>query len=58
MRIDKEQDEKRANSRLEMQRRNAEYEKKVAMAAKAISRDRDLEKDKLTKINIDKTKAK
>ena len=31
---------------------------KVAMAAKAISRDRDIEKDKLTKINIDKTKAK
>ena len=58
MRIDREQDDKRANSRVEMQRRNAEYEMKVAMAAKAISRDRDLEKDKLTKINIDKTKAK
>ena len=58
MRMDKEQADKRANSRIEMQRRNAEYEMKVAMAAKAISRDRDLEKDKLTKINIDKTKAK
>ena len=58
MRIDMELDDKRANSRIEMQRRNAEYDKKVAMAAKAISRDRDLEKDKLTKINIDKTQAK
>lgn len=58
MRMDKEQADKRANSKKEMQRKNAEYEIKVAMAAKAISRDRDMEKDKLTKINIDKTKAK
>ena len=58
MKMDKDQADKRANSRIEMQRKNAEYEMKVAMAAKAISRDRDIEKDKLTKINIDKTKAK
>ena len=53
MRMDKEDVDRRANSRLEMHRKNAEYERKVAMAAKAISRDRDMEKDKLTRIGID-----
>lgn len=57
IRLDREDVARRANSRLEMHRKNAEYERKVAMAAKAISKDRDMEKDKLTKINIDKKKA-
>ena len=41
-----------------MQHKNAEYDKRVAMAAKAISYERDFEKDKLTAININRTKVK
>ena len=55
---EKDETQRRANSRIEMQKRNAEYEKKVAMAARAITYDRDNEKEKLTMINIDKTQAR
>ena len=41
-----------------MQKRNKEYEKKVALAAMGITRSRDLEKDKLTLININKQKQR
>ena len=57
MKLDEEDVNRRANSRLEMQRRNEAYDKKVALAARAITRDRDMEKDKLTKIGIEKKTA-
>ena len=41
-----------------MHQKNAAYEQKVAMAAKGITGGRELEKEKLTTINIDKHTVK
>ena len=56
--IQERQHEARIKEKTDMQKRNQEYEKKVALAAMGITRSRDLEKDKLTLININKQKQR
>ena len=54
--IEKQQYAKRAQAAVDFHQRNVEYEKKVAVAAKGITREREIEKEKLTSINVNKAK--
>ena len=43
---------------MEQKKKNEEFEKKVALAARGITRNREIEKEKLTQINLIKQKQK
>ena len=58
IKIQEAQMQRRVQEKIDMQRKNADYEKKVALAAMGITRSRDVEKDKLTMLNINRQKLK
>ena len=58
IKINDAQIQKRAQENLNRQMYNAEYEKKVARAARGITGFREVEKDNLTQLGITRTKVK
>ena len=58
IKLDDRQDNQRVRETLDRQQIGVEQDKKVALAAMGITRSRDLEKDKLTIINVNRQKVK
>ena len=56
--IEKNLYKKKAIEAVAFKQKNVEYEKMVSVAAKGITREREIEKEKLTAINIGKHKVK